>query len=249
MQRDREKGFRGLSSLTLKVIALVTMTIDHIAASGLADMGQGTYWLMRGIGRIAFPIYCFLLAEGFRHTRSRGRYLLRLVLFAVPSELAFDLAFNGGAWAPHSQSVMPTLAIGLVTLWGMEWCGGALERVLGTPPPKGLLLAAQAAVTLVGCAAGEALRTDYGGGGVVLAVLFYALGRRPAALAAAVAALLYLCYGGLELAALAALIPIFLYNGEKGRPLPALVGRYGFYAYYPLHLFLLYALRLRLFGY
>lgn len=84
-------GSKPLTAFHLKLIALTTMIIDHVAAvfpfPTLADS------LLRGIGRIAFPIYAFLIAESCRYTRSREKYLLRLGLFALLSELPFDRVF------------------------------------------------------------------------------------------------------------------------------------------------------------
>lgn len=82
-------GRKGLTAFHLKLIALVCMIIDHVGASTLNDLEP-----LRWIGRIAFPIYAFLIAEGCRHTRNRTRYLLRLGIFALISEMPFDLAFS-----------------------------------------------------------------------------------------------------------------------------------------------------------
>lgn len=109
---ETEEKKRGISGSTLKLIAMASMLIDHTAACVLyriimADpanfdaRGQAimtpacvTYFVMRGIGRLAFPIYIFLLLEGFEHTRSRWRYLGRLVIFALISEIPFDMALS-----------------------------------------------------------------------------------------------------------------------------------------------------------
>ena len=101
----------GISGYWLKMIAVITMLIDHTAASILEEMMQQMpswgpitlsnlhQWYMldlvlRGIGRMAFPIYCFLLVEGFTYTRSRAKYARRLFVFALISELPFDMALN-----------------------------------------------------------------------------------------------------------------------------------------------------------
>lgn len=82
-----------LTAFHLKVIALLTMIVDHTAAT-LVSVRLPVYPLLRGIGRIAFPIYAFLIAEGCRHTRSREKYLLRLGVFALISQVPFVMAFS-----------------------------------------------------------------------------------------------------------------------------------------------------------
>ena len=78
--------WKGLSGSSLKVIALVSMTVDHIAYY-LMEHGTLLYELMRMVGRMAFPIFAFLLVEGYTHTRSRGKYALNLLIFALISEV------------------------------------------------------------------------------------------------------------------------------------------------------------------
>lgn len=273
------RRFRGLNTLALKLIALVTMTIDHVAASGLLGSYDGVYWLMRGIGRIAFPIYCFLLVVGFHRTRSRGRYLLRLLLFAIPSEPVFNLMLTGSLRSLRYQSVMLTLAIGLATLWGMDACRERLRRSLEARAELCRLLGvlAQLGVLLVGYWLGELLRTDYGGGGVLVICLFcffYSSPRRREPLPRLLFALLFalcllLCFGGVELPGALALVPIFLYAEEprvivperadgpasvcrvepRGSALRRKLVKYGFYAYYPVHILVICLLRLYVWGY
>lgn len=84
-------GSKPLAAFHLKLIALTTMIIDHVGA--VFPFPTLVNSLMRGIGRMAFPIYAFLIAEGCQYTRSREKYLLRLGLFALISELPFDRAF------------------------------------------------------------------------------------------------------------------------------------------------------------
>ena len=111
LKKQGDAAVCGISGFVLKMIAVITMLIDHTAATILERglMGElsinfiteqnrliwmGVYSIMRVIGRMAFPIYCFLLVEGFTYTRNRGKYALRLFLFAFISEVPFDLAFN-----------------------------------------------------------------------------------------------------------------------------------------------------------
>lgn len=230
-----------LSGSALKLIAIGTMFIDHIGAvvieqSALEWSGwRGVDFVLRAVGRLAFPLFCFLLVQGFLHTRSAPRYLARLAVFAVVSELPFDLA-TGGCWYDfRSQNVFFTLAAGLATLMALRWC---LER-------KGswrywFWPAALAA----GCAAATLLRADYAWKGVLLIALFYLL-RENRPLCCLTTGLLLAWMSLVVLGtAVFALIPIHLYSGEKGRPMP----KYLFYWFYPAHLLALFLVRFFLLG-
>lgn len=144
-RKTRREQF-GLSGSTIKIIAVAAMLIDHTAAVILArciiagnrgyaimDAGSGAFgWMadrallyavyrsMRLIGRLGFPIFCFLLVEGFGRTRNVKKYALRLGIFALISEVPFDLALSGRAFNPGYQNVYFTLLVGLGCLWTME---------------------------------------------------------------------------------------------------------------------------------
>lgn len=121
---------RGLSGTALKGIACVTMLIDHVGASCLengflsapaAPAGLAALDLvLRLIGRLAFPIFCFLLVEGFVHTHDVKKYIGRLLLFGLVSEVPFDLAFFRTPFAPGYQNVYWTLALGVLAMAGLN---------------------------------------------------------------------------------------------------------------------------------
>ena len=113
---------QGISGYWLKVIAVISMLIDHTSAVILEQIPglENPAFLMRIIGRLAFPIYCFLLVEGFYHTRRRAKYAGRLFLFALISEVPFDLAFSRRMWDFSSNNVFFTLLFGLLVIWGVE---------------------------------------------------------------------------------------------------------------------------------
>lgn len=228
MDAMQDRRTCGLGQEWLKSIACMTMLLDHIGAVFVP--GYYTYYILRLIGRIAFPIYCFLLAEGVHYTRNPRKYALRLALGAVASEIPFDLAFYGGLTMAH-QSVMLTLLLGFGAL--MVW--------------KRLPIWAGVPVTALLAMAAEWLNTDYGAWGVVLIVAFGTLRRRPIWQLALVVTLILLAMdsigvpflGGvpIELFALLAFLPICLYSGRKagwGRG-----ARLLFYGFYPVHLLLL----------
>lgn len=232
----------GLTGAVLKTLALASMTIDHAAAAllnrGLFAAGVWSdpllqlYWLCRGVGRLAFPIYCFLLAEGFAHTSSRRAYAGRLFLFALLSEVPFDLAFHAAPFYPAYQNVFCTLLLGLLAVWALD----ANRAALRWAGPLGCVLAA------------ELLHTDYGGFGVLLVLVFY-LARADRARQSAAAGLLMLAQAARNAQWLAALelvsLPLLsLYNGRRGR----VRAKGFFYWYYPAHLLAFWLLRRLLFA-
>ena len=125
---EQTKRTPGLSASYLKIVAMVLMCVDHLAlltlsslagiwlAGGLPgeEVWMAAYFAMRGAGRLAFPLFAFFIAEGFRHTRSAGRYAARLAVFALLAEVPFDLAIAGRPFAPEGQNVLFTLLLGLL---------------------------------------------------------------------------------------------------------------------------------------
>ena len=202
----------------LKWIAVLTMVIDHVGAILFPDQ----IW-MRVIGRVAFPIYAYCLAEGFRYTSDYRRYLGRLALFAILSEIPFDLAFYGVPFSFAHQNVFFTLTLGLILLW-------VLERFR-----EQLLLCAGAFAVL--CFLAQALHMDYGAGGLLMVFAFY-LARQGTSpwigWGIFVFINLFGYAGGVQWAAILALLPIGLYSGKAGKKKQRF-----FYWIYPLHLLLL----------
>lgn len=145
----------GLSGSALKVIALISMVIDHVALYLMED-GTVLYETMRCVGRIAFPVFAFLIAEGFIHTRSRYRYFFTLLGFAVISEIPWYL-LNG---ADGTHNVMFTLALGVLTLI-------VLENLL----QRSLVLGFIWTVGMAGLASW--LGVDYEWRGILIIVIFY----------------------------------------------------------------------------
>ena len=224
--------YRVLNGFHLKLIAACTMFIDHMGDT----LFPGVMWL-RCIGRVAFPIFCFLIAEGCVHTHDRKKYALRLLVFAVLSEIPFNLMTGRAVWNPYDQNVLWTLLLGAAVCWIMD---GVLKR--RTAPAFVLTGAAMvAAFWLL-----EVFCTDYGGWGMLLVAMFYGVRRAPYGQAAKMAAqavgLAFFCIGvmggvTIELWALTALVPIWLYNGQRGFSHKAV--QYGFYAFYPVHILIL----------
>ena len=217
---------RGLSRETLKLIACMTMLLDHIGVVYYPGS------VLRDIGRISFPIFCFLLAEGFFHTHSRQRYALRLVLSGLLAEIPFDLAFYGRIYWGH-QNVMITLLLGLLAVWA----------VMDLPHSGVKALAAAGAIL-----AAECLKADYGGTGVLL-ILLFALTREMGNKTLIRTAVMLILFAGMssmvigrlgnflitqQMLGVLAMVPIALYSGEK-KTGSIWVQRF-FYLFYPVHL-------------
>ena len=233
-----EKGF--FSSLDLKLIAFLSMVIDHTAASlpfFAAPERTWLYTLMRGIGRLAFPLFAFLLAVGATRTRDMKKYLLRLGFFALLCEVPFDMMAFGTYWYPSHQNIFFTLffallAIDLYRKAQARW-EGQLLQLLGP-------LAVIAAV-----AAGHFLRFDYGADGVILIFGLY-MWRTDMKQVKMYPFYLMLLMGAiwwgdpLQLLALLAFFPMLYYNGKLGKKIP----RYLFYWGYLIHVLILGLLRM-----
>lgn len=300
---------KGISGSTVKLIAIVTMLIDHIAAvilmrmlmrrnllgiAGQSDIQAVMDWLqknavlyygvmfMRQIGRLGFPLFAFLLVEGFQKTHDVKKYAMRLGIFALISEIPFNLALTGKVIAPGYQNVYFTLFLGLGALYTVKW----LEEHSQTTVIRGLFIAGgillpsaywflehgssfmplQLAVSLglvifftvmflvwwkkrgleeAGkiCSyitavlffmlLADLLKTDYAGMGVLTMAAIYTF--RKNKVYSMLAGCIVLAVMSLsELAGFFALIPVALYNGERGLKL-----KYVFYLFYPVHLLIL----------
>ena len=256
VQLDKKKG---ISGSTLKMIALITMLIDHFAAtiiersllaqhiSPMLDIQnmqmnfsslQILYWTMRLIGRLGFPIYIFLLIEGFQHTHNKWKYLLRLILFALVSEIPFDIAFNlsrkqvlagqllESSYASSYQNVFFTLSIGLLTIILMDLINQRSIHIL-------FKIIINILISIAGMILADLLHTDYSSVGVLAIVVMYLL-RNKQLLGTAMTCFVLMCSSIFEATALLILIPVKLYNGSRGWNLEWI-----FYAFYPVHLLIL----------
>lgn len=308
---------KGITGSTLKILACVAMLIDHMGAvlleSGLVSKytldhetfmrEYGTLYsidiAMRLIGRIAFPIFCFLLVEGFEHTGNVRKYARNLGFFALLSEIPFNLAFatalggelHNGIFYPEYQSVYMTLFLGLLTLCGCQymkkkqsyfvnrplgralavvggllgslfmacfaveqwetenrdglfWCMVALLAILicigvqvygkKNGREEALLLCCELTVAAVGIRLAELLKTDYAGMGILTIFLMYLFrANKEKAMTWGCAALTV--FNPMEVTSFFAVPLVKKYNGQRGWKL-----KYFFYAFYPVHLLILY---------
>lgn len=234
---EEKSSFRCLNSNGLKMIAIVAMLIDHGAvvlienrilggpfdfipagASEYAAMWWNVNMVMRFIGRVSMPIFCYQIAEGFLHTKDIKRYGGRLLIFAAVSEIPFDLAVFNTWFYPWYQNVFFTLFLGLVAM-------AAVRRY----EAEGSLWKQAAAVAMC-CGLAQVLKADYGAFGVFFIVLLYYC-RRDVKQQTVLGSLALLW----EVTAPLAFIPIRMYNGERGSKR----WQWFFYWFYPVHLLVL----------
>lgn len=221
-----------LDGTALKLIAMVSMVFDHVG-----DLFFPEQVWMRAVGRLAMPIFSFCIAEGYAHTRNRKRYLLRMGVFALVSELPFDLAFSGRIDWGH-QNIMLSFLLAILGLWLFELLRGEPDVESGQYKAGKTALGALAVVAMASLA--FLLRADYTVFAVIAVFLFHVLRRKHPLVRNAVGVgflaltrtLGYYAATGLSF------IPLALYNGKKGRGLKWL-----FYVFYPGHLLLLYLIR------
>ena len=265
---------QGLSATQLKVIALITMLIDHIGAIIFPQLIEyadslptfivleGVMVILRLIGRLSFPIFAFLIVNGFYHTKNRKNYLVRLSLFAILSEPFFDFASKGVWLELTHQNVFFTLALGLLAIWGYD----------NIHKEEKFNFIAGLYVLTIGLIASN-LRTDYNFYGILMIFVMYLFFEYKARLNWIVMILNFLFWGGnlgmwpyipsiihdmyglsmtngagitiqvlvyleyiAQLFCVLALWPISKYNGQKGT---RELNKYFFYSFYPIHLLLL----------
>lgn len=254
---------RTLTGVVLKNAAYVSMFIDHFFAviflnymnlhlvnGGWDPALLPIYRAGRAVGRIAFILFAFLIVEGFCRTRSRTRFLLRLFLFALISEIPFDLAFSGELIAWKSQNVYCTLFLGVLLLTVWEFLSH--YRSVWAKAGQALAVTAVCATAFLGA-------TDYRFMGVLLILAFYLTREKDGGVQFMAVGLVMLFgtwgsnllryIGSItvdrlfwsslrEMYGLFAFLPIFLYNGKRGNQFP----KPFYYGFYPVHLLLLYGI-------
>ena len=218
---------RKLTSNQLKLLAMLTMTLDHIGV----QMFPGVLWL-RIVGRLAFPIYAYMIAEGCAHTRNRSKYLLQMAGLALLCQLVYFFAMGS-----LFQCILVTFTLSILLIYACD---------TGSRPLIGLTLLGVAFVTvaLPRLLPATDFAVDYGFFGVLVPVAVY-LGkthREKLLFTAGALAALAWSVGGIQWYSLLALLPLALYGGQRGK------GRmkWLFYLYYPLHLAAIYGISLLL---
>lgn len=214
---------RGLNTFTLKIIAIISMLIDHIGHVFFPEV-----MIFRIIGRISFPIFTYILAEGIYYTKDITKYMLRLGIFALLSEIPYDLAIMGRVLEFSHQNVFFTLFFSVFLFW--------VYKKAKHDNWKFALLAIMLFTAIFLC---QALNTDYSDIGVLLVFEFYMFRDKKVGKLILAGALFLGLTGGLQLYALLALPLIALHNREQGPKMKTF-----FYLFYPAHLLILYLVHL-----
>ena len=211
-----------LSGSALKVLAVLSMVVDHCAYYFL-ESGTLVYWAMRCFGRVAFPVFALLVAEGYTHTRDRVRYFLTLLGFAVVSEVPWQLL--GGADGTHN--VMFTLSLGVAAMAAFEWMRERRALAIAS-----VLLAALSA---------EVSGLDYGWRGIVVILMFHLFGNKRYNQNTRLLQLVFtfplMAHYGI-IGTLLACSVISLYDGTRGF-VKGNFAKYAFYVFYPIHMLLI----------
>ena len=211
---------KGINTFVLKWIAIVSMLIDHVGAV----LFPTCEW-MRIVGRLAFPIFAYLLVEGFIYTRDVKKYMIRLGIFALISEIPFNLAFFGSLLAPVHQNVFFELFVGIWMLYLMLKSPSKVNQVL---------------ILIVFLLMSDWLHMDYGSWGLLMIYSYYQL-REKKVIKLVLIVLLNFLMGYSQIYAGLAVIPIAFHNRELGPKMKMF-----FYAFYPAHLLILYFINLLL---
>ncbi len=213
-----------LNAAMLKWLAMTTMLVDHIAIllSGYG-ISQVAYYTMRSVGRIAFPVFAFLLAEGFVHTRSFGKYLGRIIVFAVITEPVFDLFMHGMIITPGAN-ILFNFAMALIALY--FWAKTENDKIWKRVSAVFLILVLMAFAWKLGL--------EYSWKCIFIVMIMYCLRYNIALRNVAVGIVLITDSSWLGIFSLVGLLPITFYNGESGK-FPKWFG----YIFYPLNLLVL----------
>ena len=235
---EKLEKLKVLDGSALKLIAMLTMLIDHLGSAIVRYMNiplftafgysVDLYSVMRLIGRFSFPIYAFLLVEGFLHTSNPKKYARDLLAFALISEIPWNLEHTGTLFCSH-QNVMFTLLLGLLGIW-------VIRDYHDRPGKQILYLLGLLAISIF-------LQADYGCRGFGFILLLYLLREK-----SLYRAVIGTCFFHDAWIAGLAFIPIGMYNGKRGF-IQGKALKYAFYAFYPLHLFIIYAFRQTTIGY
>ena len=239
-----------INGFYLKLIALICMFFDHTASVVLNSFPEQTAFLQSlsqifwFLGRMAFPLYCFLLVEGFLHTKNLKKYAGRLLCLAILSEIPYDLAFNDTILEFGNNNVFFTLFLGLLLIWVVSFIEKKGIALIAKGKNRYFIkeigyMAVGIVLFIAVFIAIDFLKSDYGFLGLLVILAMYLL-RQNVVLGAILSAVILtvLSNAPMEIASVFSVVPIAFYNGEKGKSAKSF-----FYSFYPMHLLLLAILR------
>ena len=206
-----------VTSFVLKIIAVITMTMDHY--SKIAD---GPEWFSL-VGRVSFPLFAFLIGEGFRYTKDRKKYFYRIFLYALVLQIPDLLSIE-----KYDGNIFFTLSFGILSLLILN--NTKLNKFI------------KIILVIIIVVSAEMLTLDYGSYGVMIIIIFYLFRENNIMTAFSFTAvnILWISFfqmSATQLYSIFVLPLIFLYNGKEGKKMKLF-----FYLYYPLHLIVLYLL-------
>ena len=220
-----------LSNFDLKLIAIITMTIDHIGVV----FGTVFYNFLRAVGRLSFPIFAFLLTEGYVHTKSFSKYFLRLLVLALISEVIYDYVFFGSFIYIGANNIFFTLALGLLTLFLLDKSKGLIKRYFKDKIDLFIILPITYLLILVIMGLmGEFLNFSYGMLGILVISFFYLFKDNFPLVVISVSLSTLILGEGMQYFSLFSLILIYFYNQKLGKSCKLF-----FYLFYPLHILVL----------
>ena len=236
------KKLKILNSNALKIIAMILMLLDHLWATII----PGNQW-MTLVGRMAFPIFAFLIVEGYVHTSDYKKYIKRLLIFGLLSEIPFNLIYTGSLIFPFHQNVMFTLALGLLIISEIDKIKSNKEIKIKVKSVFKILLFLL--ISIIGF-------VDYGITGVLTILVFYLFKDFKFAWIGQLISLVllyivffkgqsiiinifnYEYFLPIQAAGILSLLLIWLYNGKRGKDSKLI--KYSFYCFYPVHMLLIY---------
>lgn len=229
-----------LSNFDLKLVAIITMTIDHIGVV----FGTIFYNFLRAIGRLSFPIFAFLLTEGYIHTKSFSKYFLRLLGLAMISEVIYDYFFYGNFIYLKANNIFFTLALGLLTLWFLDKGKKLIKKHFKEKIDEVILLpVAYLLIIIIFGLLVEFLNFSYGLLGIFIISFFYLFKNNFILTFISISLVTLLLGEVMQYFSLLSLIFIYFYNKKLGKKCKVF-----FYLYYPLHILVLGLLKLYLLG-
>ena len=218
-----------IDAAALKYIAIITMLIDHTAASliGLVPFITENYKIMRSIGRIAFPIFAFLLVEGFYKTKDRKKYTKNMMIFALISEIPYNYMLTGKFFDLNYQNIYFTLTLGLLMMYMLEIHKNFIFKII--------------IVVTTALIAEFIIKSDYGIFGIIPIAVFYSTYNEKDKINNFLMYELAYAFEFNSLVHIANILLAFFYNGKRGKQ-----NKYFFYAFYPGHLLVLMLIRMYL---